>query len=242
MSNHFKSESIILLNFSIYHLLTIYISSPSVGFDENEIGCVVKKVFDNGNSVKSAKGDLIKVGDHLASINGTNVYKKSVTEICNILAGCENTDEIQLTFLRYIGPIRNSHTNEQQGYEVIDPHVEKKGTSSPLKLSKKLSNVKGESSAQEDKQELASSPSKKIATHDNDARDSQQSLIPNCEDKSTNNDNIEGKMKKISFSNAEGKQKDNQTNSVEKDTKISKKKRGFGFFRRRRDNKKKNTT
>lgn len=112
----------------------------TVSFDENDIGCVVEKIFENGNAVNSSRGDKIKLCDHLASIDGKSVYRKSVTDICNILAACTNSEEIQLVFLRYVGPIRNSIADEQQGYEVIDPKIGKE-SSSPLKLSKSLSNV-----------------------------------------------------------------------------------------------------
>lgn len=106
-----------------------------------------------------SRGDKLEVGDHLASINGASVFQKNVTEVCKILAASKSTDDIHLVFIRYIGPIRNSNAIEQQGYEVIDPQVEKakakaekqrqrnlatssEGKSmSPVKLSRSLSRL-----------------------------------------------------------------------------------------------------
>jgi hypothetical protein len=102
----------------------------------------VQKIFENGNVHNTARGDKLEVGDHLTSINYTSVYKKNVSEMCKILAGSPNTDEIQLIFLRYVGPIRASNANEQQGYEVIDPDIDVSTKKHfPIKLSKTMSSL-----------------------------------------------------------------------------------------------------
>jgi len=45
---------------------------------------------------------------------------------------------IELTFIRYIGPLRPA-SNEQQGYEVIDTKLGKSGRFSPIEMAKKIS-------------------------------------------------------------------------------------------------------
>mmetsp|Transcript_19760 Transcript_19760/g.22886 ORF Transcript_19760/g.22886 Transcript_19760/m.22886 type:complete len:1013 (-) Transcript_19760:118-3156(-) len=114
-------------------------------FEESDVGVWVKKIFENGNTHLNATGDKVQVGDHLASINGTSAFKKSITDVCKTIAGSPDTDNIELTFLRYIGPLRSdNNTNENQfvGYEIIDPSLKHSiGPMSPVRLSKSLSNM-----------------------------------------------------------------------------------------------------
>ena len=83
----------------------------------------------------------MEVGDHLASINGLNAINLSIAEVCKILANVSNPNEIELTFLRYVGPYRADTREHQQGYEVIDPQisVEAGNRSGVMKLYEKAS-------------------------------------------------------------------------------------------------------
>ena len=74
-------------------------------FQENEGGCWVAKVFPNGNVAKMAPGDSILVGDQLAAIDGRNAIEMKVDAICALISRAENTQSIELTFLRYTGPL-----------------------------------------------------------------------------------------------------------------------------------------
>ncbi len=100
-------------------------------FSESPAGCWIKRIFENGNAATSFRGDKLEVGDQLASINGASALNKTVPEICRILADAPNSNDIELSFVRYIGPLRVA-SNEQQGYEVIDPRLsEERGKFSP---------------------------------------------------------------------------------------------------------------
>ena len=62
-----------------------------------------------------------------------------MAEVCKLLANSPNSDDIELSCVRYIGPLRPA-SNEQQGYEVIDPRLSAKGGRfSPVNLAKTLS-------------------------------------------------------------------------------------------------------
>ena len=99
----------------------------------------MKRIFDSGHAATSFRGDKIQVGDQLASINGVSAANKNVAEVCKLLANSPNSDDIELSCVRYIGPLRPA-SNEQQGYEVIDPRVSaKSGRFSPVNFAKTLS-------------------------------------------------------------------------------------------------------
>ena len=147
-----------------------------VGFEENEYGCAVQKIFPNGNALNSSRGDKLEVGDHLASINGASAFQKNVTEVCKALAASKSSDDIHLVFIRYIGPIRNSNAIEQQGYEVIDPQVEKakakaeeqrqrkENNMSPVKLSRSLSRLGAKKPQNPDPPKETSPPAKETTS------------------------------------------------------------------------------
>ena len=191
-----------------------------VGFEETYSGCWVKKIFVNGNAANTSRGDKLEVGDHLASVNGTNVYKKNITEVCKVLANTADSDELQLTFIRYVGPIRNSNANEQQGYEVIDPHVKNSSSkSSPVKLPKALSNSVGGNQSLHDGHKA----------HSNDQLEEQavQTNSANKKEDSMVNESTPVDLKKENIPAATKVQPKHET---------KKKKRGFNLFRRRKDN------
>lgn len=215
-----------------------------VGFEESEYGCWVKKLFKNGNALNSSSGDSIQAGDHLASINGTSVFKKTIKEVCKMLAACNTPNAIQLSFLRYIGPIRNSNANEQQGYEVIDPHIGKsKQSTSPVKLSRSLSNVDGEQPLEKVDEETILLKSKKIEKENEELKEVSKKL--SLSPKKMLSLSMSPK-KKLNLSMSP-KKKLNLSMSPKKKQSLSpkKKKKGFGLFRRRKGNdsgKSKNTT
>ena len=58
----------------------------------------------NGNADLSGK---VEAGDQLAGINGTSAIGMKVDDICDAISIAANASpEIELTFLRYIGPLR----------------------------------------------------------------------------------------------------------------------------------------
>ena len=76
-------------------------------FQENSAGVWVAKVFTSGNAANSAVGKGVQVGDQLAAVNGNSTIKLTVDEVCDMISSSPNTNEIELTFLRYVGPLHN---------------------------------------------------------------------------------------------------------------------------------------
>ena len=107
-------------------------------FAETDVCCWVQKIFETGNAAVASVGDKLQVGDQLAAINGVTAMHKNVADICKILAKASDQSLIELTFIRYIGPLRPA-SNEQQGYEVIDTKLSKSGRFSPIEMAKKIS-------------------------------------------------------------------------------------------------------
>jgi len=76
-------------------------------FLENDGGCFVTKVSPDGSAARSRK---VMVGDQLASINGASGSKMRVDDICDAVARSSDQGQVDLIFLRYIGPFRPSNT------------------------------------------------------------------------------------------------------------------------------------
>lgn len=74
----------------------------TVIFQEDYSGCWITKILAKGNADRSGK---IEAGDQLAAINGRSSIGMKVDDICaEISVASSQAKEIELTFLRYIGP------------------------------------------------------------------------------------------------------------------------------------------
>jgi hypothetical protein len=83
-------------------------------FQENDGGCWVTKVLPEGTAMKSRS---VKVGDQLAAIDGASAIRLTVDEIAKTIKGKKSV--IELTFLRYVGPLRPAAGEiQEEGYEV----------------------------------------------------------------------------------------------------------------------------
>lgn len=83
-------------------------------FQENETGCWITKVLPDGSAARTG---LVEVGDQLAAVDGTSAIRMKVDEIATIIK--RKQSNIELTFLRYIGPLRPAAgTIAEEGYEV----------------------------------------------------------------------------------------------------------------------------
>jgi len=80
-------------------------------FHQNGGGCWIAKIFPGGNATKTSCGDDVKVGDQLAAVDGRSAIKMTVDDICSLIATAENMQSIELTLLRYVGPLRNESTD-----------------------------------------------------------------------------------------------------------------------------------
>mmetsp|Transcript_17449 Transcript_17449/g.25780 ORF Transcript_17449/g.25780 Transcript_17449/m.25780 type:complete len:811 (+) Transcript_17449:264-2696(+) len=83
-------------------------------FHENSGGCWIAKVFPGGNATKIDSGEAVKVGDQLAAVDGRSAIKMSVDDVCALIATAENMQSIELTLLRYVGPLRDGSKDEHQ--------------------------------------------------------------------------------------------------------------------------------
>jgi PDZ domain len=70
-------------------------------FVENDSGCFVTDVHQNGSAARSGG---VEVGDQLAAINGSSSFNLKVEDICELITKAHNPRCIELVFLRYIGP------------------------------------------------------------------------------------------------------------------------------------------
>jgi len=87
-------------------------------FQENSGGCWVARVLEDGNAEKAN----VKVGDQLGAIDGVSAIKMTVDDICKAVSQAANPSSIELTFLRYSGPLRSSElVTFDEGYELEVP-------------------------------------------------------------------------------------------------------------------------
>ena len=125
--------------------------NKTVIFQEDSSGCWVTKVMPNGNAANHRK---ILIGDQLASINGRSSIGMKVDEICALIASSATAQEIELTFLRYVGPFQPTVPHEpgtrmddlvqEEGYEV--EAVKQPPDSSSTKIRNNRSDAKSISS------------------------------------------------------------------------------------------------
>jgi PDZ domain len=85
-------------------------------FQENAKGCWVNQVLPEGSAAASKGG--VKVGDQLAAVDGLSAVDMTVEEIAKLIRVKKAT--IELTFIRYVGPLRPAMAQEE-GYEISAP-------------------------------------------------------------------------------------------------------------------------
>jgi len=109
----------------------IKVSLPmGILFQENGGGCWVTKVFPTGNAALYARGGNVEAGDQLAAINGVSAAEMKVDKICALVGDLPEYEEIELTFLRYTGPLQGASNKGNQGVEVEDLAVSTTSTPS----------------------------------------------------------------------------------------------------------------
>ena len=95
-------------------------------FQENAKGCWVNQILPEGSAAASRGG--VRVGDQLAAVDGLSAIDMTVDEIAKLIR--VKKAEIELTFVRYVGPLRPL-ANPEEGYEVSATPPRKKLTWSP---------------------------------------------------------------------------------------------------------------
>ena len=89
-------------------------------FQEHELGAWVSRVVPDGNGARKE----IQPGDQLAAINGKSSAHATIDEVAAIISGTPKNEGVELTFLRYIGPLRPvPGAVIQEGFEVTDKNV-----------------------------------------------------------------------------------------------------------------------
>jgi hypothetical protein len=104
-------------------LTHVHLTHESVLFQEHEIGAWVSRVVPDGNGAR--KG--VQHGDQLAAINAKSAVHASIDEVAATISRTPNKQSVELTFLRYVGPLRPvPGAVIQEGFEVTDASVNKK--------------------------------------------------------------------------------------------------------------------
>jgi len=92
-------------------------------FQEHELGAWVSRVVPDGNGARKE----IQPGDQLAAINGKSSAHATIDEVASIISATPKNEGVELTFLRYVGPLRPvPGAVIQEGFEVTDKNVSKK--------------------------------------------------------------------------------------------------------------------
>lgn len=79
---------------------------------ENDGGCFVTKVSPDGSAARSGG---VEIGDQLAAINGQSSIKIKVDGICDAIANSPDSSQVDMVFLRYIGPFRAAKNTRKGG-------------------------------------------------------------------------------------------------------------------------------
>ena len=92
-------------------------------FQEHELGAWVSRVVPDGNGARKE----IQPGDQLAAINGKSSAHATIDEVASTISATPKNEGVELTFLRYVGPLRPvPGAVIQEGFEVTDKNVSKK--------------------------------------------------------------------------------------------------------------------
>jgi hypothetical protein len=92
------------LNVSSRPDIFISLSFQTVLFQENSGGCWVTRILPSGNAAKVGR---VELGDQLAAVNGVSAIKAKVDEVCTLVSEASDPSSVELTFLRYVGPLRS---------------------------------------------------------------------------------------------------------------------------------------
>ena len=103
-------------------------------FQEHEIGVWVSQAIPGGNGAE--KG--VQHGDQLAALNGNSSVHTTLDEVATKINNTPSNRAVELTFLRYVGPLRPVPGSIiQQGFEVTDKSVSPQRRSLPSLFQKK---------------------------------------------------------------------------------------------------------
>lgn len=85
-------------------------------FQEDYSGCWVTKVMPDGNAGQSGR---VEPGDQLAAIGGRSSVGMKVDDICDAIAEASSrSKQIELTFLRYVGPFQPLPSDGEPGRSI----------------------------------------------------------------------------------------------------------------------------
>ena len=137
------------IHFSVVDLLMPF----GLIFQENPTGVWITKVLSDGSAAKTNK---VQIGDQLAAVDGLSAINMKVDEISSLIR--KKRGLIELTFLRYIGPLRPATGLDEEGYEVkpsieayrarpvpsqvLPPNMSQRAPVTPVKSALRNSNAK----------------------------------------------------------------------------------------------------
>jgi len=112
----FDSSRDVDINHEIKFSVVDLVLPLGIIFQENEKGCFVTKILPDGSAART-NGD-IQIGDQLAAVDGTSAIDMTVDEIASMVRVKKQV--IELTFLRYVGPLRPEIGTviQEEGYEI----------------------------------------------------------------------------------------------------------------------------
>ena len=93
-------------------------------FKENIGGCFVSRVFQSAHQamVATEEGETVQVGDQLTAIDGKSAIFKTVPQVCSMMSTCDDTQHIEITFLRYIGDLHPMSQDEDHRRDEMSPN------------------------------------------------------------------------------------------------------------------------
>uniref|UniRef100_A0A7S2LJP8 PDZ domain-containing protein n=1 Tax=Skeletonema marinoi TaxID=267567 RepID=A0A7S2LJP8_9STRA len=137
-------------------------------FQEHELGAWVSRVVPDGNGARKE----IQPGDQLAAINGKSSAHATIDEVASIISGTPKNEGVELTFLRYVGPLRPvPGAVIQEGFEVTDKNVSGK----EKKAKKRIFGLKKANQTAGNKASLDFSPNRRRAKNLNISMTQEQS-------------------------------------------------------------------
>ncbi|GKY91285.1 hypothetical protein MPSEU_000101000 [Mayamaea pseudoterrestris] len=101
------------------HFVVVDLVMPfGIIFQENPTGVWVTKFMPGGSAFETKQ---VQIGDQLAAIDGLSAINLTVDEVSALVR--RKPGLVELTFLRYIGPVRPVAAVDEEGYEV-KPSIE----------------------------------------------------------------------------------------------------------------------
>lgn len=150
------------------------------------------RILPSGNAAKTGG---VELGDQLAAVNGVSAIKAKVDEVCTLVSETAESSAVELTFLRYIGPLRALPIETEE--DELPPVVEDESKQTDNRQAENIFScvigaVKDEPTAQTEPEEEASRPEERPR---NELSELQPSITGAPVKKDSRQKNTEGKRR-----------------------------------------------